>query len=100
MIFFTVVYYNHKLSYFVIQVSHLRRFPDLQKDLGRLNSDITAANLKLDQVDIVDEDGGEFHLSHILFTKLAKQNLNCYSESSAHYLTKLKDIVGLHLPHI
>ena len=68
-IFFTVVYYNHELSYFVIQVSHLRKFPDLQKDSDRLNSDITAANLKLEQVDIVDEDGGEFHISKNLSTK-------------------------------
>ena len=72
LIFFTVVYYNHKLSYLVIQVSHLRKFPDLQKDSDRLNSDITAANLKLDQVDIVDEDGGAFHISQNLSTKLTK----------------------------
>ena len=72
LIFFTVVYYNHRLRYFVIQVSHLRKFPDLQKDSDRLNSDITAANLKLEQVDIVDEDGGEFHISQNLSTKLIK----------------------------
>ena len=72
MIYFTVVYYNHRLRYFVTQVSHLRKFPDLQKDSDRLNSDITAANLKLEQVDIVDEDGGEFHISQNLSTKLTK----------------------------
>ena len=58
LIFSTVVYYIHELSYFVIQVSHLRRFPDLQKESDRLISDTTAANLKLAQVAIVDEAGG------------------------------------------